>query len=599
MAAKIERDTKGIMAEATVVREIEEQKAGRLSGLTVAAGILLLIGALAAVLRLANLDAVPLSPQEAREALAVWGFWQPESSGPAFDYSPAYFSLTSPLMLVLGDGDAIMRLIPALFGVALTLLPWFWRRHLGVIGALVASALLAVSPAATITARTAGGPAIALTAVLLLLVAWTRYLDKGQPRWLVAAFVALAVGLASAPLFLSGLATAGLAWLAQARIGPQLPLQASTNGWRLRQDHVRGAALAAVAVFLGLATMLFLNPGGLGAAGHVVGAWLGRFGLPASLLSWLSPVLAFGRYELAVLLPGTVAIFWATWQGRPLPVFLVYWFAASLLLALAQPGVVENALLLALPGALLVGYFVNDIFRLPAGESRWAVLLVFLVLGAVAFINFARFLRLTPHSTAAGFGLLTLVALGMLVVAINFVRSWDGPAALQGTLAGALVFLALFGWGTAWWLGQEAANDPRERWVTVGTDEEVHLLRETITETSWQTDGYARGAEILAAVEHPVLSWYVRDFRNVQMGAMTPPEARTRMMITPASEEEPPAGSDYFGSEFGLLHSGAARPDGAQRATLADVLRWWLFHESPETIQGQRVILWVRNDAQQ
>jgi len=598
MAAKINRDTKSIMAEATVTREIEDRPDRQLSALTVAGGLLLLVGVLAVVLRLANLSAVPLSPEEAQEALAVWRFWQPESSRSTFDYSPAYFSLTSLLMLVLGDGDAIMRLVPALFGAALALLPWFWRRYLGVTGALTASVLLAISPAATIAARTAGGSAIALTSVLLLLIAWTCYLDEGRRRWLVAAFAALAMGLASAPLFLSGLATAGLAWLVQARIGPRLPPRASTNGWRLRREHVRSAAVAGGALFLGLATMLFLNPGGLGAAGSVVGAWLSRFGLPASLLTWLSPVLAFGRYELAVLLPGTVAIFWASWQGKPLPVFLVYWFAAGLVLTLLQPGIVENALLLALPGALLVGHFVKDVFRLPAGESRWAVLLAVLVLGTVAFVNFARYLRLTPQSTAAGFGLLTVVALGMLVVAINFVRTWDGPAALQGTLVGALVLLILYGWGTAWWLGQAGANDPRERWVTVGTDQEVLLLQETIAETAWQTVGAGQGAEILAAVEHPVLRWYLRDFENVQMGAMTPPEARTRMMITPASEEEPPTGSDYFGSDFGLLHTGAARPEGTQRATLAEVLRWWLFHESPETIQGQRVILWVRNDAQ-
>lgn len=586
------------MAEATVAREIEERKGRHVRGLTVAGGLLLLVGVLAAILRLANLDAVPLSPGEAEEALSVWRYWQPDNGGPSFAYSPAYFTLTSLLMLAFGDGDAVMRLVPTLFGVALVLLPWLWRRHLGVTGALAAGLLLAVSPVATITARTAGGTAIALAAVLLLLIAWTRYLDEGRRGWLVAAFAALALGLSSAPLFLSGLTTAGVAWLVQARIGPQLSLRTSSNGWRLRRDHLLGAAVAGAAIFLGLATTLFLNPGGLGAAGGVVGAWFGRFGLPTSLLTWLSPVLAFGRYELAVLLPGTVAVFWASWQGKPLPVFLVYWFTAGLLLALVQPGVVENALLLTLPGALLVGCLVDDLFTRPAGQSWAAVALVVLVLGGVAVVNFARYLRLAPHSTAVGFGLLAAVAVGLLAVAINFVRTWNRAAALQGTLAGALVLLALYGWGTARWLSQEGANDPRERWVTVGTDEEVRVLRQTIIETSWQTVGAPQSAEILAAVEHPVLRWYLRDFRNVQMGAMTPPEARTLMMITPASEAEPPAGSDYIGSDFGLLQNSTARPEASQGTTLAEALRWWLFHESPETIQGQRIILWVRGDAQ-
>ena len=585
------------MSEATVMREIEEREARRAGGLTVAGGLLLLVGALAAVLRLANLGAVPLSAAEAQEALAVWRFWQPESSVPAFDYGAAYLSLTSPLMLVLGDEDAVMRLVPAFFGVALTLLPWWWRRYLGVTGALTASLLLAVSPTATITARTAGGSAIALTAVLLLLTAWTRYLDDGRRGWLVAVFATLGLGLASAPLFLSGLVAVAVAWAAQARIGPQLPLKASSNGWMLRREHVRKAAVTGGVVFVGLATMLFLNPSGLGAAGGVMGAWLGRFSLPGSLQIWLSPVLGFGRYELAILLPATIAIFWATWQGQPTPVFFVYWFTAGLLLVLAQPGVMENALLLTLPAALLVGYSVEEVFRRPAGQSRWIVFVAFLVLGSVAFVNFARFLRLTPHSTAAGFGLLTLVALGLLVTAINFVRSWDGRSALQGTVAGAMVLLALYGWGTAWWLGQEGANDPRERWVTAGTDEEVRLLKETMVETSWQTVGSPFGAAILAAVEHPALRWYLRNFRTVQTGAMVPPEAQTQIIITPAMEDEPPTGRDYFGSDFGLAYSRSTRPDGSQRVSLVEVLRWWLFHESPEKIEGERVILWVRSDA--
>ena len=114
----------------------------------------------AAIIRFVDLGKLPLSPVEAAEAWSVWQFWQPIGAGIAT--SPAYFSLTSMLLPLLGDKDAVMRLIPALFGLGIVLLPWLLRRQLGVIGALTTSLLLAVSPIQTIVSRTAGGDALAL-----------------------------------------------------------------------------------------------------------------------------------------------------------------------------------------------------------------------------------------------------------------------------------------------------------------------------------------------------------------------------------------------------------------------------------------------------
>ena len=36
-------------------------------------------------------------------------------------------------------------------------------------------------------------------------------------------------------------------------------------------------------------------------------------------------------------------------------------------------------------------------------------------------------------------------------------------------------------WGTGWHLSQQAANDPGERWVTAGTDDDVPVLMNLIS----------------------------------------------------------------------------------------------------------------------
>jgi predicted membrane-bound mannosyltransferase len=168
--------------------------------LTIADGALLLIGAMAAVLRLVNLGGRPLSPAEAEAALAVWQFWHPGQAELSIG-SPAYFTLTGLLAQVLGFSDGVMRLVPALFGVGLVLLPWLLRKQLGEAGMLATAVFLAISPITSAIARTAGGDSIALFAALLLLAAWVRLQIGGNGRWRYALLLALALGLTSAPLY--------------------------------------------------------------------------------------------------------------------------------------------------------------------------------------------------------------------------------------------------------------------------------------------------------------------------------------------------------------------------------------------------------------
>lgn len=594
--------TKAVMADAPAA-----PRPGFLASLTVGDALFGLVALLAAILRLTNLPAIPLSPAEAQVALSTWQFWQPGEAGSAAlatfanTGSAAYFSFTSLLMLLLGSSDTIMRLVPALFGVALVLLPWLWRRHLGLGGALVASLLLAVSPTLAITSRTVGGQSIALFAGLLLLIAAHRYLTEGAQRWLNTAAIALGLGLAAGSLFYSFLLTLGLAWLVQVVAGPPLVAERPRPG----RAAWRSALLLGLVTFLISGTLFFWNLAGLGAAANGLGQWLTAFRLQGQLLDWLSPILILLRYELLLL--GVGALAWATWHNQPLPTFLVYWFTAAILLALLQWGEPANTLLVTIAAYLLIGLWADHIFSaapdptaeqtlpLPVRLGKGILLLFLLVVGGIVYFNLGRYLRISAFdATQMGHLWLALVALIFAVAVINLARTWEKTVASQATLAAILVIFMLYSWGTAWWLTHRAANDPRERWVAEASDNGLHLMQRILTEVARQSTNSDDGLDIVSAVDSPALRWYLRQYPAAMFGETIPAGTQSRIVITPAGQEAV-LGSDYFGADFGHL-----RPDSgaspAQPTSFSDTLRWWLFHQSPLPITPETIIVWVRSD---
>ncbi|MCA9875441.1 MAG: glycosyltransferase family 39 protein [Anaerolineales bacterium] len=573
------------------------RKPGVAARLTITEALFGLVALAAGVLRLANLGHIPLSPAEAEAALTVWRFWQPGQAMLA-PSSPAYFTLTAVLTQILGFSDAVMRLVPALFGVALVLLPWLLRQRLGAAGALVTAVFLTVSPITVTVSRTAGGEAIALFAVFLLLAAWVRWQDAGDGRWAITMATALGLGLASAPLFYSGLAALAVAWFLQLTLGPRLGHLAEEAVDKESETAVwPKAALVGLFTFLALTTTFLLNISSLGAAATLLSAWLQQFGR-SDLVPASTPILAMMRYEMGLLVLGLAAAVWAGWRGHSLGRLALYWLAGVVLLLLAQLGVIANAALAPLAGYLLIGSFTGSVIGDHIHRRAWALGGGLLLIWGLIFVNVSRYLRTSvfdatdmTHIWIAIFGL----TLGL--TAIYFLITWDGRSTYQGILFSLIGILVFYNWGTAWWLGQEGANDPRETWVTTGADNEVPLLIGEIRDLSWQVAGSATDVDIFSAVNSPILAWYLRDFPNFQMGSAVPPAATASLILTPDGTE-PAFGSDYLGADYAWLRSGVAQ-EGFVQSRVLDTLRWWVFQESTAVTQKQRLILWLRADLTQ
>ncbi len=541
----------------------------------------------AAVLRLTDLAGLPLSPAEATHALSTYAIWHPATA--AAGGSPLAANLTALLTPVLGDGDAVMRLIPALAGLSLVLLPWLWRDWLGQLGALAATSLLALSPIQSVVARTAGGDALALAAGMWLLVAGWRWLDSAESRWFLLSVAALALGLATSPLFYTLLLSLGLGLGLQRLVGPPLMDSRPTISPILRQQ----ALGLGVGLFLVVGAGVLWRPEGLGQAAALLSQWLANFGGANDGLLRVTPLLALGRYEPALLTLGLPAIVWATWRGEARSLFLVYWLAAILAFMFVQKDALTNSALITLPAYLLVGIVISWAAPQLNGRWWWLGALFSLILTGLLWVNLVRYARIGGNQSTALLpimltGLLLLISLGVLLL---LSLALPGGGILRGALVGWLLFLAYLNWGTGWWLSHQAANDPRERWVLTGTSSELLLFDRTVRQVSYQATGNDRALTILSSVDTPALRWYLRDFEHVTYVAAIPAGANALAIITDAATT-PTLEGRYLATRFAWL-TAEASPQLPRVADSVEILRWWLFHESPMSVDKTSLTLWL------
>ncbi len=554
---------------------------------TVADGLMLLIALLAAVARFVNLGAQPLSPAEADAALTSWQFARgvPLTAVPD---SPAYFTFTSLIMSLGGDGDAAARLAPAVFGLLTVLLPWLWRGRFRPAVWLTASALLAVSPIQMIVSRTAGGEAIALFALVLLAVAAAR-LGEGE-RWGMAAGAALGLGLNSAPLFYTGLLAFVPAWWVFGSFE------------EMDRVRVRAAALSAGVVFLAVAAGGLFYPQGVGGALGLLPAWLGQFGLAGGAAT-LNPLLTLLRYEPALLVLGLPAAIWAFRRDAAAGRQMALWLGLLLLVLLLKSSAPQQAAAALAPGYLLIGLLAGNLLAeaLPHSERQrvWLVGGGLALLGMTLLISMGRFTKLGlwtgAQASLVGLAVMAFVFAGIAVV---FALAWENSAARRGAFLGVILLLFYWQWGTGWHLSQQAANDPGERWVTVGTDDDVPRLMNLLGRVSRQAANSNTDLEIFSTVDSPVLRWYFRHFGRFMTGATLPVDAAAAVVVTP-NDAQPQLPSDYFGADFGLeQHEVADAPlfTAGGGAALAETLNAWLFHKSTTPLVQQRVVVWLRAD---
>ncbi|MGB1251066.1 MAG: hypothetical protein ACPG8W_10660, partial [Candidatus Promineifilaceae bacterium] len=472
--------------------------------------------------------------------------------------------------------DASVRLIPTLFGLATLLLPWTIRDRLGNVGALVTTLLLAASPIHQAISRLAGGDAIAVFAGLLLFISWVKWSETAEHKQLLIIALAGALGLSSSPLFYSFLDNFIVIWFLQRVLGPRLAWPQPTR------DQWQQAGIVAALTFSAASTLLFWNPAGFGGAANLFAAWLQQFSLGKG---FLTPWLALLRYELIPVLLGVLFTLWLLSSANPLARWLTYWLIGSMLLILVQAGEMSNLALLTLPLFMLIGLGANRILTNLLVPKVWLITLLIISWGFIFLVGIGRYAKLPPENVAPVLiAFILLLAVGLFIIVLNP----NTHEFMHGLLLGVLCIGVYLGWGTGWALTHHTGNDPRELWVTDGTDADLRLMRETLQEGSYQVSRSQRALSLISTVDTPAMRWYLRDFEDVDYAEAVPRDTASDGIITNASAAPALSGS-YARTDFDAEVMGLTE----QALSFNQTFRWWFFRQGSTELEIDRISLWL------
>ena len=193
---------------------------GRLKGVRPGAveWAFLIVAVVATAMRLWELDGRTMHYDEAIHLHFSWKLARGiEYVHSPWMHGPLQIELVAVVLKYLGDTDFLARLPYAIFGVALTILPYFMRRLIGDKGAVCAAVILASSPSLLYFSRFGRNDILmAVWAVLLLIVLW-QYGINSRKRYLVGAAIVTALMLATKEtayfvILFMGLSALALGW---------------------------------------------------------------------------------------------------------------------------------------------------------------------------------------------------------------------------------------------------------------------------------------------------------------------------------------------------------------------------------------------------
>lgn len=580
-----------------------------LSWLTVETMAYIALALLALALRLANLGAHPLSDAEAGQALVAWRVYhgQPVTQT---GYSPLVVTLNLVGFLLLGGSEFVARLGPALLSVALVLLPYGLRRHLGRTPALVASALFAISPTALYLSRTTNGDMGAAVGGLALVVGLFSWLDphrKSPTSKLYLAAAGLVLMLTASPAGYSTLALL-LGFLAlAAAVGERsyaAPAREGLAALRTRVVNWGDFGLGLIIGLLAVATGLLFNPGGLAAAADLLTSWLLGFAPAVAVQSAYPAVFLLSLYEPFNLLAGLFGLSMALLRRRLLDLFLGWWFFGGIALDLLRSGRIAGEVLVPLvPLVLLAGLALGMLWDSLREQGEWLregiITAAGLVISSYAYVSLMTYTRQGGKTFW-----LPVIALGLFAGLVVLFSVWyDGAAALRGAALAVAVTLLAFTVATGWRLNYRPLADPRQPLVRAPAAEGLPDLVAMLEQVSSWRAGDSYLLDIIADRRlGPAVEWQLRRFENVTwvdrldqwppaISAGHSDALDSASVILTRPDASLSLGEGYAGQDFTIRAFWS--PAGLRGQSL---IRWIVLRTASTPLSFERAVLWVEQE---
>lgn len=527
--------------------------------------------AIGSCIRLFQIGALSLSPEEARKAFDSWSLFYGATEGPYQEpttVEPAGLLLRAITFFLFGTSDTTARIMSAILGIALIGLIWSIRDLLGNMRALGAAALVAFSPTLVFASRTVNEEIVTLFFALLLLVTVFRIGDANRHPGIGRAVVlglALAGLVGSGPAGISVLLVLALTMIGALFVAQDRGATFRSAVGRLTQDRtlligfVASLVLSTITMF----TRFFTDPGAISGLGEIFGDWGRMVASEASETPTQFFILSILLYEIvAIAFAVKSAIGDARQDSAPTQIDWTYpavWFLGSLLLFSFSSGrSPEQAVLVTFPLLLLAGMGLGDaIDSLLENDaySRRAGILLLTVMGVtIAFISTLVLVGRVDTAIDRGDAITqviaaAVVALGPLVILAYSLGDQLGRGAgwapvRSAVLLGITAVLSIVMFRSVIELsfyrpslGNELLGQHSSAADLRDVTQRIANLSRDINGTDRSPANPAGGKEMTIRVDRTVqwpFRWYLRDFPNMEITAPgAAPAEDVQLVIAP------------------------------------------------------------------
>jgi len=532
-------------------------------------------------IRLITLGQRTLSPQEASTALRAWqasqGLHPLLNAG-----SPLLFSLQSATFFIIGATDATARAWPLLAAALLPLAFYLTRDWLGRSVALLAAALIVLSPLANAFARSGDGVSFALLAAAITLAGWAFLSANHRGGW--ALFGAgVAIALLSGPAGITALITLATLFILTNDASSSHRSAPTSSNW----------LLFAAALLVG-GTLFLTRFDALGLIAINLTQWLQDFSLlPKNIL--------LGAIRMAVDEPflslfGLLAILWGLRQTPRIRALSIAAAVAAIIAILQGPDQAYSravaAFFLALPtAALLIPIARHGHLRRQSLEQTLfiAVLILLAFLSVYALVAFAH------NGDISRLMLFLVILLMSLIVTGVFIWFIGWREVRDGLLISGLILTLLFSTGMLWQLAFNNALPNLARVSPTAALPDVKDLVSTFGDISQRQTGDRWAEEVVlipGSQSDDMIQWYLRRAAKFSLADGIDPQQPPAMIIAPA-DRELATKDGYAGQKFALLSNWGV----GGIATTNDAIRWLFFRQTPlPPPVADAVNLWVRLD---
>jgi hypothetical protein len=543
----------------------------------------------AVTFRLINLASLPLSDSEATPALNALQLL--DGSRQVSGSQPLYTLITGLLFFIFGSSDFLARLLPALAGCFLVLLPLYMRDELGKFPAIILSFGLAIDPALIAFSRQAGSvmPALALT-ISAACFAWKR-------RLRLAGFLAGLAVLCGATFWF------GFVNIIAARIIINLIGSRASRVNKLNSGNAGPAAvqwrpgwsknfwLVFVCTLILGGSFFLIFPTGLSAAGSGVLDYVKGW-VSVGTASTLRVLAALLIYQTIPLLTGLAEGISGTLQKNNNRMFLLIAFLVFLTITLLYPGkqmgdVTWCVVFLWVLTAWLLARLVEtprEVTLPVLGHAALVVsLTIFIILNILWVLGGFGGLDV-PRSLAVLGGVVVIVIISFLVA-----YGWGIEIAVRGAFLGfGMVMLAIMLSLSVSAGGLNGESTP-DLWHQNARVTGAAMLVNDLDEFSvWGTGVRDSLSVVVVHYDTPSMRWVLRNYPKTKFVNALSPGASPEVVITD-NVYEPELASSYRGESFNWYTTADWRTMNALG------MLEWIFHRTVSEVPTN-LIFWVRQD---